>query len=141
MIWKIMFFCMFVWTMEWGSLVGTKEQRSEFNNFGSRKAFSIILFVAFREFFVAAGVKFLKLFFWILPPIVLHLLHCFGCWIFMTWGFIFFKLLYFFIFYSKNFKKDLKLQVIKKNFIQGFFRLDSKNKTLGYKNPTSETVF
>jgi hypothetical protein len=46
-----------------GSLVGTQEQRSKFNNFGSRKAFLIILFVAFRGFFVAPGVKFLKLFF------------------------------------------------------------------------------
>jgi hypothetical protein len=46
-----------------GSLVGSKEQHSKFNNFGSRKAFSIILFVAFREFFVAPGVKFLKFFF------------------------------------------------------------------------------
>ena len=35
---------------------------SKFYNFGSKKAFSIILFVAFREFFVAPGVKFLKFF-------------------------------------------------------------------------------
>jgi hypothetical protein len=35
------------------SLAGTKEQQGnhvKFNNFGSRKAFLIILFVAFREF-------------------------------------------------------------------------------------------
>jgi hypothetical protein len=35
-----------------GSLVGTEEQSLKFNNFGSGKAFLIILFVAFREFFV-----------------------------------------------------------------------------------------
>ena len=36
-----------------GSLVGTKEQHLKFN-----KAFLIILFVVFKEFFVAPGVKF-----------------------------------------------------------------------------------
>ena len=41
-----------------GSLVGTKEQHLKFN-----KAFLIILFVAFRVFFVAPGVKFLKILF------------------------------------------------------------------------------
>ena len=46
-----------------GSLVGTQEQRSKFNNFGSRKAFLIIFFLACREFFVAPGVKFLKFLF------------------------------------------------------------------------------
>ena len=46
-----------------GSLVGTQEQHSKFNNFGSRKAVLIILFVAFRGFFVAPGEKFLKFFF------------------------------------------------------------------------------
>ena len=34
------------------SLVGTQEQNSKFNNLGSKEAFLIILFVAFREFFV-----------------------------------------------------------------------------------------
>ena len=37
----------------WGSLVGTQEKHSNFDNFSSKKAFLIILFVAFREFFVA----------------------------------------------------------------------------------------
>ena len=50
-------------TITRGSLVGTQEQRLKFNNFGSRKAFLIILFVAFREFFVAPGVTFLKFLF------------------------------------------------------------------------------
>ena len=44
-----------------------------FNNFSSRKAFFIILFVAFREFFMEPGGKFLK--FRILVLIVLHLKH------------------------------------------------------------------
>ncbi len=39
------------------SLVGTKEQRLKFNNFGFRRAFLIILFVAFRKFFVGPGKK------------------------------------------------------------------------------------
>ena len=34
--------------------------------------------MAFREFFVAPGIKFLKFLFWILAPIVPHLKHCFG---------------------------------------------------------------
>ena len=46
-----------------GSEVGTKEQHLKLNNFGYRKAFFIILFVAFREFFVAPVVTFLKFLF------------------------------------------------------------------------------
>ena len=38
-----------------GSFVGTQEQHSKFNNFGSRKAFILILFLAFREFLAKKG--------------------------------------------------------------------------------------
>ena len=46
-----------------GSLVGTKEQHLKLNNFGSRRAFLIIFFVAFREIFAAPGGKILKFYF------------------------------------------------------------------------------
>ena len=85
----------------WGSLVGTYEQHLKFKNFGSRKALLIIFFVAFREFFVAPGVKLLKFLFLILAPIVLHLKHCFGCCVFMTCSCIFKNYI---IFYSKKTK-------------------------------------
>ncbi len=60
----------------WGSLVGTQEKRLNFDNFGSRKAFLIILFVA-------PEVEFLN-FFGILAAIDLHLQHWLGCCVFMT---------------------------------------------------------
>jgi hypothetical protein len=46
-----------------GNLVGTQEQRSKFNNFGSRKAFLIIFYCGIWRIFVAPGIKFLKLVF------------------------------------------------------------------------------
>ncbi len=49
-----------------GSLVGTQEQHSKFNNFSCRKAFLVIL-----------------------APIFPPQKNCFGCCIFITYGFIF----------------------------------------------------
>ena len=107
----------------------------KFNKFCSRKAFLIILFVTFREFFVAPGVKFLKFLFWILPPIVLHLKHCFGYCDFMTWVFYFKKITLFFYFLPEKKTKTALEQDIstKKYFTPSFFPLDSKNKSWGYK--------
>ena len=61
---------------ERGSLVRAEEQAFRFNNFGSRKAFSIILFVLNRKFFVQSDAPISGIFFLNFSPNSLHLKHC-----------------------------------------------------------------
>ena len=55
------------------SLVRAEEQAFRFNNFGSRIAFSIILY---REFFVQSDAPISGIFFLNFSPNSLHLKHC-----------------------------------------------------------------
>ena len=70
------FLLIFMNFLERGSLVRAEEQAFRFNNFGSRKAFSIILFVLNRKFFVQSDAPISGIFFLNFSPNSLHLKHC-----------------------------------------------------------------